>query len=221
MAKTMASEKYQLRAILKESRQALSQRSAATLSASVQSRLIESPFYRSAPAVVLYAAIDNEVATNVIAADSLRSGRVVYYPRIDRERRSISPTAIGDLSELEPGAFGIPEPPAGRQPEGRQIDPERLRAALVCVPGLAFSPAGARLGRGGGYYDRMLAQLGPGVIAAGLAYSFQLLDSIPETPQDRRLDFVVTEFAVHPGIKIKSASGLRIDRGGTPRCMSY
>ncbi len=196
MAKTMASEKYHLRAILKESRQALQQRSAATLSAGVQSRLIESAFYRSAPAVVLYAAIDNEVATAAIAAHSLRSGRVVYYPRVDPEHRSISLATIGDLSELQPGAFGIPEPPAGRQ-----IDLERLGAALVCVPGVAFSPAGARLGRGSGYYDRMLAQLGPGVITAGLAYSFQLLDSIPQTPQDRRLDFVVTEFAVHPSSK--------------------
>ena len=220
MAKTMAADKNNLRAILRESRQALGPQRADALSAQVQARLIESAFYRSAPAIVLYAAVENEVATDLIAADSIRAGRTVYYPRIDPAIRSISIAAIGDPGELKPGPFGIPQPPAGRE-----ILPERFGLdlpgdALICVPGVAFSPAGARLGRGRGYYDRMLARLGGAVVTAGLAYSFQLLDSIPETPQDRRVNFVVTEFTIHSTAKDGSASRLRIDRGGTPKCMS-
>ncbi len=201
MAKTMAAEKSNLRAILKESRKALEPECAQALSAKVQSRLIGSEFYQSAPAIVLYAAVENEVATELIAADSIRTGRVVYYPRVDPSLRSISLAAIRDPAELRPGTFGIPEPPAGGG-----ILPQQLAAALVCVPGLAFSPAGARLGRGGGYYDRMLAQLGGAIITAGLAYSFQLLDSIPEAPQDRRVNFVVTEFTVHSIAEFRSVS---------------
>jgi 5-formyltetrahydrofolate cyclo-ligase len=216
MAKTMAADKNNLRAILRESRQALGPQRADALSAKVQSRLIESASYRSVPAVVLYAAVENEVATDLIAADSIRTGRALYYPRIDPALRAISIAPVRDPRELKPGPFGIPEPPAGRE-----IGPEHLPAdALVCIPGIAFSPVGARLGRGGGYYDRMLARLGGAIVTAGLAYSFQVLDWIPETPQDRRVNFVVTEFTVHSTAKYRSASGLRVDRGGTPKCMS-
>ena len=220
MAKTMAADKNNLRAILRESRQALGPQRADALSAKVQARLIESAFYRSAAAIVLYAAVENEVATDLIAADSIRTGRTVYYPRVDAALRSISIAAIRDPGELKPGRFGIPEPPAGREIVPEQFGLGLPGDALVCVPGVAFSPAGARLGRGRGYYDRMLARLGGAVVTAGLAYSFQLLDSIPETPQDRRVNFVVTEFTVHSTAKDKSASRLRIDRGGTPKCMS-
>jgi len=220
MAKTMAADKSNLRAILRESRQALGPQRADALSAKVQSRLIESAFYRSAAAIVLYAAVENEVATDLIAADSIRTGRTVYYPRVDAALRSISIAAIRDPGELKPGPFGIPEPPGGREIVPEQFGLDLPGDALVCVPGVAFSPAGARLGRGGGYYDRMLARLGGAVVTAGLAYSFQLLDSIPETPQDRRVNFVVTEFTVHSTAKDGSASRLRIDRGGTPKCMS-
>ena len=220
MAKTMAADKNNLRAILRESRQALGPQRAGALSAKVQARLIESAFYRSAPAIVLYAAVENEVATELIAADSIRTGRTVYYPRVDRALRSISIAAIRDPGELEPGPFGIPQPPAGREIVPEQFGLDLPGDALVCVPGVAFSPAGARLGRGRGYYDRMLARLGGAVVTAGLAYSFQLLDSIPETPQDRRVNFVVTEFTVHSTAKDGSASRPRIDRGGTAKCMS-
>ena len=123
MAKTMAADKNNLRAILRESRQALGPQCAQALSAKVQSRLIESAFYRSAPAVVLYAAVENEVATDLIAADSIRVGRPVYYPRVDPALRSISIAAIRDPGELRPGPFGIPEPPADRE-----IVPEAVRA---------------------------------------------------------------------------------------------
>ena len=72
-----------------------------------------------------------------------------------------------------------------------------LERALICVPGVAFGPAGQRLGRGGGYYDRSIAALAPQTVTAGLAYSFQVLDRLPESPDDRRLGLIVTESAVH------------------------
>ena len=216
MAKTMAEEKKYLREVLSESRKALDRRRAAALSAEVQARLLATDFYQAAPAIALYAAVDNEVATDLILADSLRARRMVYYPLIAADLRSISLAAIRDPGDLKAGAFGIPEPPADRA-----IDPHEIHAALICVPGLAFTPAGSRLGRGGGYYDRLLSIIGPETIAAGLAYSFQVLDSVPETSRDRRLHFVITESAVHPAANLRSASGLRIELGGAPKCLDY
>ncbi len=215
MAESVADDKKYLRTILGESRSALSAEHAAALSAQVQARLIGSKVYQASSAVVLYAANGNEVATDLILLDSLSARRQVYYPRLDPARRSLSLAPIRDPGELKPGAFGIPEPPA----QGA-IAPGELEAALVCVPGLAFTTAGARLGRGGGYYDRLLAQAGPETSTAGLAYSFQVLDSLPENERDRRLHFVVTEFAVHMAAKSQSASRGRIARGGASKCLS-
>jgi hypothetical protein len=73
----------------------------------------------------------------------------------------------------------------------------KFKSVVVCVPGVAFGLEGERLGRGGGYYDRFIAHLGDETISVGLAYSFQLLDRIPETGQDRRLNYILTESAVH------------------------
>jgi 5-formyltetrahydrofolate cyclo-ligase len=191
MAKTMADDKNSVRRIMKESRQALPHERASAVSAAAQERLIASGFYQSARSVVLYAAVDNEVATDLIFTDARRAGREVYYPRVDPVFKSIALVAVRDLRELTPGAFGIPEPPAGDA-----IGVERLEAALICLPGLAFTLSGARLGRGGGYYDRLLDRIAGQATTVGLAYSFQVLDSLPQTPRDRRVDYVVTEFAV-------------------------
>lgn len=214
MAKSMADEKKYLRTILRESRAALSAEVAAALSARVQARLLGTTLYQMAPAVVLYAATDNELATDLILADSLRAGRQVFYPRLDPTLRSILLAPIRDRHELKPGAYGILEPPGERA-----IAPQQLGAALICVPGLAFSPAGARLGRGGAHYDRLLAQIGPETLTAGMAYSFQVLDSLPESGHDRRLHFVITEFAVHAA-KAQAASKAGTDRGGTSKCLN-
>jgi 5-formyltetrahydrofolate cyclo-ligase len=119
---------------------------------------------------------------------------------------------VSDLSELAPGAFGILEPAAAGALEAGELGP-----ALVCVPGVAFTPAAARLGRGGGYYDRLLAALSAEAVTAGLGYSFQLIDRLPEQLHDRRLDLVVTESAVYATSVAPHAAAQTSDQGGSPK----
>ena len=87
---------------------------------------------------------------------------------------------------LSAGVWGIREP----EPEAAEVEPD-----ILLVPLLAFDRAGYRIGYGGGYYDRTIAQLRAhkAVIAVGLAYAAQEVPAVPATPRDARLDLVLTE----------------------------
>jgi len=193
MATTVADEKKNLRAIMIACREALERERAAAWSEIVERQVIASEFYRDASAVVLYKAHRNEVETDRIFADAQASGRAVFYPRVDSASGMIVARRIRNHAELTPGAFGILEPPVSAE----VLNSKSFAKVLVCVPGVAFGPEGQRLGRGGGHYDRFIGQFGGEAISVGLAYSFQLLDRIPESGLDRRLNFIVTESAVH------------------------
>lgn len=188
----MADEKKYLRQILTESRARLRSARAAALSKQVQERLLESDLYRGSRCIVLYAEKDNEVATEQILADALGSGRRVLFPRVIPECRGLPLVRVRGRDELTPGTFGLLEPTGSEI-----VPPAKLGRALICVPGVVFSLEGQRLGRGGGYYDRLLAATGSQAVTAGLAYSFQVLDRLPESPDDRRLQLIVTESGVY------------------------
>lgn len=200
----MADQKHRLRKVMRKCRAALSSERALALSRSVQTRAIALDCYRHAAAVLLYAAVNNEVATTLILEHALAAGRRVFYPVADVAVGRLDFRAVAAPADLRPGHFGIPEPLTGRA-----IEPGELRGAMVFVPVLAFGAGGERLGMGGGYYDRFLASTGPEVTAVGLGYSFQRLERVPQDPWDRRLDYVVTEHAVFEPRR----AGLDGDRG--------
>lgn len=87
---------------------------------------------------------------------------------------------------LVPGAFGA------REPRGRAAP---LRPQIVVVPLVAFDGAGWRLGRGGGFYDRTIAELRAGgpVLTVGAAFAAQRVPAVPREDHDQRLDWIVTE----------------------------
>ena len=90
-------------------------------------------------------------------------------------------------TELVPGYMGILEPKA----KGDGLDAvEEGEIAVWIVPGLAFSPSGARLGSGGGWYDRFLAKANPSAVSIGVAYPFQIAESLPLEPHDLPLSDV-------------------------------
>jgi len=199
----VADEKKYIRQILTESRARLLSERAAAFSMQVQKRLLESNFYRISQCIVLYAEKDNEVATEQIFADALASGRRTLFPRVIPEYRGLSLVRVCSRDELRPGTFGLLEPTGSEI-----VPPAELGRALICVPGVAFSLEGQRLGRGGGYYDRLLAATGSEALTAGLAYSFQVLDRLPESPDDRRLQLIVTESGVYAaGASTRPAAG--------------
>ena len=217
----MADEKKYLRAILKDTRESMTAKLAASLSARVQTAFLDSDCYRASRAVILYSAFGNEVSTDRIFDDALAAGRAIFYPHLDRARNTLALCEVKSRSDLKPGGYGILEPgtPSTEtaSPETPSIDTALLPPCVVVVPGVAFTMVGERIGRGGGHYDRMLAELPPHAIKVGLAYSFQLLDWVPQSEFDRRLNFVVTESAIHLApANAWHESGLR-SQGGIPR----
>jgi 5-formyltetrahydrofolate cyclo-ligase len=64
---------------------------------------------------------------------------------------------------------------------------------LVVVPGVAFDRRGARVGYGGGFYDRLLPRLRAGVPPIAIAFALQIVPEVPEGGMDRRVDAIVTE----------------------------
>jgi 5-formyltetrahydrofolate cyclo-ligase len=136
----------------------------------------------------------------------------VYYPRAIAGGHDIELVRVFEQSRFAPGPLGVDEPDGDQT--AKLADLER---ALALIPGVAFSVKGDRLGRGGGHYDRLLGDAG-GAVTAGLAYSFQMLDELPRSAHDRRLNFIITESAVHPARdEAPMLEREMAEQGGTPR----
>jgi len=106
------------------------------------------------------------------------------FPRVENEWLRLHPVADAS-NDLLPGAFGIREPsPALPVVAVSEID------AFLC-PGLAFDQTGGRLGRGRGFYDRLLAQARPGARKLGIAFPFQLVANTFPEPHDIRMDQIL------------------------------
>jgi len=97
---------------------------------------------------------------------------------------------------LRPGPHGLREPDPSLCP---LVAPAEI--TLVLVPGLGFARGGARLGRGGGYYDRWLATLPPDTPTIGVAFAVQIVPGLPCEPHDRRVDHLVTDTGWLPGAR--------------------
>lgn len=138
--------------------------------------------FRSAPCVALYHAIAGEVRTDSLLDRWYRRKRLLL-PRIEGERLRLLP--YEGAGSIRQGAYGIWEP----LPGGSETPPEEI--SLIIVPGIAFDRAGNRMGRGKGYYDRLLPSLGATKI--GVCFGFQLLPSIPAGPLDEPMDGIITE----------------------------
>jgi 5-formyltetrahydrofolate cyclo-ligase len=74
---------------------------------------------------------------------------------------------------------------------------------LFIVPGVAFDRDGGRLGHGRGYYDGLLAQARRGVPVIAAAFECQLVERVPMTPRDVRVDAIATEVALHRAARLR------------------
>lgn len=171
-------------------RAALSGLDRTAASARINARLAALPELGAARAILGYAAFGTEVDIDAYLIARIAEGKDVFLPWVETGRLRIA--RVEDLEHgLAPGFAGLREPhPDRRTP----VPPDRLDAAVV--PGVAFDRRCARLGYGGGYFDRLLAEVAQSTIVVGVAYDVQLVDTLPSEPHDRHVDVIVTDVGV-------------------------
>lgn len=144
--------------------------------------------FRVASVIMLYMPISTELDVTPLALRCFELGKTVCVPRVDWDNGRMEPVEVIAFDDrvMNVDERGIRSPRSGRAVSSGLID-------LIFVPGLAFDPAGHRLGRGGGYYDRFLPRLRPSLTKVGLAFDRQIVDRIPAADHDVPMDMVVTE----------------------------
>ena len=152
---------------------------------SIRKRLSELPVWISAQSVLLFAPRQDEPDVWPLAELGLQACKQIALPRFVAESASYEAALITDpAKDVQPGKFGILEP----SPLCSVADPKRLD--LVLVPGLAFDWHGHRLGRGKGFYDRLLTTVSGKT--CGVAFDVQLISALPVEPHDVRLNCILT-----------------------------
>lgn len=183
----MSDLKLRYRSELRAARRRIPPDVAAAATRSIANTLIDLPVFQLATDVLLYSATEHEVGTEALRTAAEREGKRIYYPRTrDLAAPRLEFARVGPGEKLAAGKWGIGEP------LGAEVF-EVGEPALVVVPGVAFDRTGARLGRGGGCYDRVLRDLRPPARAVGIAFALQVVPGFPQDAWDERVDVVVTE----------------------------
>jgi 5-formyltetrahydrofolate cyclo-ligase len=146
---------------------------------------------RELPSFVLaFIALADEPSIAAFLAGVEGGGRTVLVPRVRAGRLHFGEWRAGVAIERD--EMGVLAPVDAHALELPQA------TGLVVVPGRAFDACGRRLGRGGGYYDRLLGGLPSGCLVAGVAYECQVVGAVPSETHDRNVHAIVTELGARP-----------------------
>lgn len=148
-------------------------------------RLRISPGWRVADSILFFAPLPDEPDVWPLLAVALGDGKTIGLPRYDAAAARYEARHVRDLArDLEIGKFQIREP-------ARACPKLELSSFnLVLVPGVAFDWRGRRLGRGRGFYDRLLAEMR--ALKCGVAFEEQIVAGLPSEVHDMRMDALVT-----------------------------
>ena len=173
--------KKELRARIRAKKRAMTEEEIVEKSARLGELFLASDAYKNAKTVYGYLPYNQEVRTVAMLEQAIRDGKRVAVPKCyGDEMRFIF---MDDLSKVEKGYAGIPEPSADEP----IADDE---TALVLMPGMAFDPQGHRIGYGGGFYDKFLAKE-PNHPTLALCYGFQMVEHLETEEFDIPVDTVL------------------------------
>jgi 5-formyltetrahydrofolate cyclo-ligase len=185
-------DKQQLREVLLAKRLAMDTSRRNLADASILSKLLQSSDYKEAATIFTYVSVDAEVSTKELIDTALSCGKRVCVPRCIEGNRMIA-TQINNWQDLRTGKHGLLEPKPGLVViPVTDID-------LIIVPCLAATKDGFRLGYGGGYYDRYLANARKSSSSAksvALCRFEFLYDSLPTDEYDIAVDRVICDLDI-------------------------
>jgi 5-formyltetrahydrofolate cyclo-ligase len=143
------------------------------------------PGWHAAASVLLYAPIDTELNVWPLLENRMKAGKIVALPQFEPRTKTYLACQITDLvKDVAPGRYGIREPRAGcALIPLNQLD-------FILVPGVAFDLHGHRLGRGEGFYDRLLATVRG--TTCGVAFDEQIVREVPVEPHDSDVNCILT-----------------------------
>ena len=173
--------KQELRRSIREKKRAMTVEEIESRSERLAELFLASDAYRNAKIIYGYLPYNQEVRTVPMLEQAMKDGKRVAVPKCYGDEMKF--IFMDDLSKVEKGYANIPEPIA----DGPVADDEN---ALVLMPGLAFDPQGHRIGYGGGFYDKFLAQE-PNHPTLALCYDFQMMDHLETEEYDIPVDTVL------------------------------
>lgn len=151
-------------------------------------RLRQLAAYTMAEHILLYHSLPDELST-LEFLDAGHKSKTYYLPRVNGVDLEILPY---DRTRTHLGSFRIEEPDGNETVDISDID-------LIVVPAVAYDRSGNRVGRGKGYYDRLLSR--SRAVTVGVCYDFQLVDEIDADEHDIPVDFLIADG--HPLIRRK------------------
>ena len=185
MAPETQQTKIALRELVAERLKALPAADRTAASAQARALLAEQPAWRTATSILFFAPLPGELDVWPLLSVAIEAGKSVALPLFDRRLQHYTACEIQNPdTDLHLGHFGI------REPNTYCSRLTSNRVDLILVPGVAFDPAGHRLGRGKAYYDRLLAVIGGG--RCGVAFDQQVVPEVPVEEHDARMDYVLT-----------------------------
>jgi len=180
-------DKNQLRMRLQKCLLAISPEQRCEKSRKACRKLVSTPQFQNASAIMMYLSLPHEVDTSEAILSAWQFGKIVVVPKVSWQQRHMIPVQINSLETgISTGDSGLRNPVTGVPIPFEEID-------LVVAPALGFDRNGNRLGRGGSYYDRFFANEELKATRCGFAFEEQLIDSVPVTEQDEPVDFLVTD----------------------------
>jgi len=174
-------DKPSLRREIREKKRAMTEQEIVSRSEKLGELFMASAAYQNAKTIYGYLPYNQEVRTVPMLEQALRDGKRVAVPKIYGDTMKF--LYLDDLSKVEKNSMGIPEPVAD-EPVAED------KTALVLMPGVAFTKQGDRMGYGGGFYDRFLAEE-PDHPTLALCYDFQIVESLPTEEFDIPVDAVL------------------------------
>jgi 5-formyltetrahydrofolate cyclo-ligase len=187
--------KPSLRSRMLGRRDAMAPESRTTLSRAIVRDIIETSVYRRSNTVMAYANFGSELQTDEFVRHVLDQGKTLLLPKVNRQKGSLDVYRVRDpVRDLRVGAWGIREP---RPDRCVRVAPYAID--FVLVPGVAFDARAGRLGYGGGFYDKLLADglSARSWLVAG-AFENQMVERVPLDEHGVPMDVVVTENGHYP-----------------------